>query len=252
MDSATLALLSGVVFGASLLQSATGIGYGVIAGPVLLAVLSGTEAFQISALHSLLIALLLCPMMIRSVNLRLLRILIIGSALGIPFGFAILQFVDVVALKLVCALAVAAVGVALLRQMATQKSNIRASTHTSPSRREAGSVGFLTGIMGGMLAMPGPLAATWMSIRRISKNEIRATILTFFLFAYGVLLSLNYRFSGFDQATLKLFLILSPAVVIGVFVGHSTSRHVSERRFQTILLFVLVATVVSLLISVFY
>ena len=37
-----------------------------------------------------------------------------------------------------------------------------------------------------MLAMPGPIAAAWMSINGLLKNEIRATIISFFVFAYGV------------------------------------------------------------------
>ena len=35
---------------------------------------------------------------------------------------------------------------------------------------ETASIGTLAGIMGGMLAMPGPLAATWMSLRAFDKD----------------------------------------------------------------------------------
>lgn len=59
MDIQTLLMLSCTVFGASLLQAAAGIGYGVIAGPILLIVLNGSEAFEISTLHNLIIAIVL-------------------------------------------------------------------------------------------------------------------------------------------------------------------------------------------------
>lgn len=49
------------VFGASALQSATGIGFGVIAGPVLLIVLNSRAAIQISIGLSLMIAAVLVP-----------------------------------------------------------------------------------------------------------------------------------------------------------------------------------------------
>ncbi len=49
------------VFGASALQSATGIGFGIIAGPALLIVLNDGSAIQVSVMLNLLIALLLAP-----------------------------------------------------------------------------------------------------------------------------------------------------------------------------------------------
>ncbi|MDN3722312.1 hypothetical protein QW131_31645 [Roseibium salinum] len=62
----------------------------------------------------------------------------------------------------------------------------------------------MSGIMGGMLAMPGPLAATWMSIRSYEKASVRSTILAFFVFAYGANVLSYTAVSGFDAQTLKL------------------------------------------------
>ena len=60
MDQAFL-ILNLAVFGAAALQSATGIGFGVIAGPVLLIALNDGAAIQISILLNLLIAVILTP-----------------------------------------------------------------------------------------------------------------------------------------------------------------------------------------------
>ncbi len=54
-------VLNVAVFGASALQSATGIGFGVIAGPVLLVALNDGSAIQISIVLNLLIAAFLAP-----------------------------------------------------------------------------------------------------------------------------------------------------------------------------------------------
>ncbi|MCH8244510.1 hypothetical protein IIB97_01325 [Patescibacteria group bacterium] len=54
-------ILSIAIFAAATLQSATGIGFGVIAGPVLLVVLNDSAAIQVSIILNLLIAMLLAP-----------------------------------------------------------------------------------------------------------------------------------------------------------------------------------------------
>ena len=61
----------------------------MIAGPILLVVLNGNEAFQISTVHNFLIALMLTPFVFRGSDRFALRCLLIGSAFGIPAGFII-------------------------------------------------------------------------------------------------------------------------------------------------------------------
>ena len=87
MDSSTLVLLTGTIFAASSLQAATGIGYGVIAGPVFLIIFNGVEALQLSVTHNLAIAVLLFPFLRAHVNGALLVTLVPGSVLGLLTGF---------------------------------------------------------------------------------------------------------------------------------------------------------------------
>ena len=100
--------------------------------------------------------------------------------------------------------------------------------------------------MGGMLAMPGPIAATWMSVRGYSKQETRSTILAFFIFAYGSNVLLYWSTYGFSNDVLKLTLTLAAPLALGIFIGNTISKHVSEVMFRKVLLAVLLATVASL------
>ena len=81
-----LLVLSIAVFGASVLQSATGIGFGVVAGPLLLIVLNDSAAIQVSVALNLLIAVILAPSLWRIADRKLLRSLLIGLAVGSPIG----------------------------------------------------------------------------------------------------------------------------------------------------------------------
>ena len=243
MDVPMLILLGSAVFGASCLQSATGIGYGVIAGPIFLVVLNGIEAFQISTIHNFCIALILLPMFWGQINRKLLCGLIVGSFGGIPFGFYLQTTVDIVLLKIAASLMVGFVTVALILDIrkATPWSSI-----TKKTPFENIGVGSLSGLMGGMLAMPGPLAATWMSIRGVNKSEVRATVLAFFLFAYGANIMLYASAIGFSSDVLSLSLWLIGPLVLGIVAGNGLSNRYSEQTFRYLLLLILILTMVLL------
>lgn len=248
MDPALLTLLGLAVFGAATLQAATGIGYGVIAGPVFLVALNGVEAIQISALHNLVIALVLVPMLKGGVQKPLLAWLTVGSVAGIAAGLVLQSTMNIVALKLIATAMVAFVALTLVADMRRARDLVH---HAQPTVAETISVGTLAGVMGGMLAMPGPLAATWMSIRAFDKASVRATILAFFVFAYGANVLAYALASGLGPSTLKLATWLAPALVLGIAAGAGVSRKLSEALFRKVLLGVLTATISMLLLSLF-
>lgn len=243
MDLTTLLLLSGTVFAASGLQTATGIGYGVIAGPVFLVVLNGVAALQISTLHNLAIALVLAPFLQTHIDRSILRSLILGSILGIVVGFVLQIAVSTNTLKIAATLMVGFVMLTYLRDMV----GLRRSAEGHKVRQfETLSVGAVAGLLGGMLAMPGPLAATWMSVRGMLKQQVRATILAFFIFAYGANTLLYAGWYGFDGNTLRLAATLFPVLGLGLIAGSKLSARLSEAMFRVILLGVLAATLILL------
>ncbi|MCP4494528.1 MAG: sulfite exporter TauE/SafE family protein [Gammaproteobacteria bacterium] len=231
---------------AAILQSATGIGYGVIAGPIFLAVLNGSHAFQISIVHNLLIALMLLPVVYRDFNRTVLIYLVLGSCLGIPAGFLLQLFVGVTFLKLFSMVVISIIAGALVFNMLNSTKH---SFEDGVKPTEQLFIGSLAGFMTGILAMPGPLASAWMSIRGGEKKAIRATVLSFFIFAYGSILILQVLFSGISQATQTLSLALAPVVIIGILTGNALSHHISEVVFRFILLAVLCSTAIVLLVS---
>ena len=85
---ATLIALHAAVFAAALLQAATGIGFGVIAGPIILMVMNSGAAVQVTILLSLLIAVVLAPSLYGQVHKKVLG----GRVLdGGQFAFELLD-----------------------------------------------------------------------------------------------------------------------------------------------------------------
>ena len=239
MDIVTLFMLGFAVFGASCLQTATGIGYGVIAGPIFLVVLNGPEAFQMSTLHNTAIALMLLPVLWSSINKKALRLLVASSSGGLVIGFALQLWIDVLALKILATLMIGFVTVTLARDM---MCNVTPIKQDSPSTLETSGIGMLAGIMGGMLAMPGPLVATWMSAKGFQKQEVRATVLAFFVFAYGANAILYAGVTGFSTEILKLTLLLMMPLIFGIIAGNRLAGLLNEKAFRWILLMVLLST----------
>ena len=81
MESYVLALHL-AVFAAALLQAATGIGFGIIAGPIILMVMNSASAIQVSILLSLMIALMLAPSLYGRADKPLLARLLLGAMAG--------------------------------------------------------------------------------------------------------------------------------------------------------------------------
>ncbi len=144
-----------VVFAAAFLQSATGIGFGIIAGPVILILIDSHAAVQVTMGLSFAVSLVLAPTLIAHVNRQMLKRLIFGTVLGLPIGMLVFWAVSLPVLKFLAMLAVAFMAWTIAR----------IPQNTIPTRPESGNamdlgVGVISGVMSTALAMPGPAAAT--------------------------------------------------------------------------------------------
>jgi uncharacterized membrane protein YfcA len=237
-------VLSIAVFGASVLQSATGIGFGIVAGPLLLIVLNDSAAIQVSVALNLLIAVILAPSLWRKSDRSLLRDLLLGLAVGSPIGLMIFLYTDVALLKIFAAVVVLFTLLLLLRGNRSDSASASVSTR----KFEKVVVGFAAGMMGGILAMPGPVPAAWMSARGIDKDTIRATILVMFVVAYGFALLLQLTLAEISANTVRLTALLVPSTIVGIVVGKYLSKRISETVFRWILTTVLTFTIAILFV----
>ena len=232
-------LLNVAVLVASTLQSATGIGFGVIAGPILLIVLNDGSAIQISIALNLLIAVILSPFLWKNVDRPILRNFVVGLLIGSPLGLLIFLVIDVTMLK-----ATAGIGI-LLTLYFTLKGMRSRPREQGPATGKSKQipVGVVAGIMGVCLAMPGPIPAAWMSARAFDKETIRATILAMFVVSYAIAMGLQYAIVGFGAEAFKLSYLLAPATLLGILTGHLVSSRITRIAFRRILVAVLASTV---------
>ena len=235
--------LNVAVLAASALQAATGIGFGIIAGPIMLAVLNDGSAIQISILLNLIIAGMLTPMLWRNIDRLLLTRLVVGLIVASPIGVWLFIAMNITWLKLLAAAAV-------VLTLALTIRNHRRQQPAEPKRTSAaqqGSMGIIAGLMGGSLGIPGPVPAAWMAAKGYGKDTIRATILAMFLVSYTFALVLQMTMATITPETYVGAAKLAPATIIGIFAGRWIGQYLTEETFRKILLLVLTLTVVLLL-----
>jgi uncharacterized membrane protein YfcA len=244
MDSAFI-VLNLAVLAAAALQSATGIGFGIIAGPIMLIVLNDGSAIHISIMLNLVIAVLLTPALMKDIDRTLLGRLVAGLLVGTPIGVWAFLAMDIILLKLAAALVVVMTMILMLRSR-------NASEGTGPVAAtdiERGSMGVIAGMMGGSLGMPGPVPAAWMSSKGYGKTVIRATILAMFIVSYALSFGLQLGAVGISGDTFSLAARLAPATVLGIMAGRFLHHRITERAFRKLLFVILLATVVLLLVT---
>jgi uncharacterized membrane protein YfcA len=251
MDSYLLALHF-AVFAAALLQAATGIGFGIIAGPIILIVMNSGSAIQVSILLNLLIALVLAPRLYGLADKALLVRLLWGTLAGMPLGIIIFTQIDIDMLKLLAGVAVMFMALIIMGVLKFKRQGAAPSEERVPADGRVPDllVGVVSGAMCSSLAMPGPVVAARMMALDAAKETVRATVLVMFVFSYFAALATQALMVGISTGSLTLSASLAPATLVGVFVGRYSVAWISQRGFRWILSIILTITALGLLWSV--
>lgn len=260
-------MLYPAVLVAALLQSATGVGFGLIAGPFLLLALAPHEALVVASALGLLIAVAVAPLLARHAERNDLRLLALGALAGLAPGTLAFVYADAQLLKGGAALLIVVMLHSLLRQRraqhtadtdtdtdtAGQAAPVPAPGAGRADRLAGFGAGLSAGALGVCLSMPGPGPAAYLLRLERGKHTIRATILTFFVLAFGAALPLQLAFGEFDPGRLRALLLrLTPLTLVGLLLGQLLTRFIAERAFRWLLIALLGATLANLLGSLFW
>ncbi len=234
-----------VVFAAAFLQSATGIGFGIIAGPVILILIDSHAAVQVTMGLSLVVSLVLAPTLIAHVDRRMLKRLSIGTVIGLPLGMLVFWLVSLPVLKFLAMLVVAFMAWIVSRSPQN-------STQTPSGSRTAVDlgVGVVSGAMSTALAMPGPAAAARLTSLALPKLSVRATVLLLMVISYFGALVVQAGLIGIERQTIETAAWMLPAALVGTFFGRLFVSRIDEALFRQIITVVLIVTAFGLLVDV--
>ena len=241
LNLSNLVLISLVVCAGTTLQVATGIGLGLLAGPILILNLESETAIFIAIILNLLVSLTLLPQEKGDICWPPLRMLLFGTLVGIPLGWLTLRHIDATSLKLLTGVVVLVAAVQLL---ISHRRDSGGAEHIVPLRTLLG--GGVSGFMSGCLAMPGPVAMWTLLQQRLAPSLARATVRALFVFSYSAALMIHVGLGGIPTAGWEIVGVLIPALATGVVLGVVVKRKVKESSLHAVLRLLLLAMGLSL------
>lgn len=218
-----------VIFLAALIQAAGGMGFGLIAAPVLVAALGPTAGIQAAILLNILVALVAWGIGRKEVRYDLLMPMMPGALAGLFIGMAISLLVPAMMIKV--ALCAALVGLCFLPQKRREEARSRDQ-----------SLPVLSGIMGAALAMPGPAAAVYLRGRTETARSFRSSMMPVLSVIYlgAALGGLSVR--GLEPAAINAFALDSQSAIAGLMAGLLVSKRLSEQLMVSLTKVLLLAT----------
>jgi uncharacterized membrane protein YfcA len=216
MSPVVLVLLAvGALFGA-VVQSATGLGLGLVIAPIVFAVLPPPQAvlLVICLTTTLNVAMLLARRGPRAVRWRALAVVLAWSVPGIVAGVAIVRAAPRPALQV--AVGVAVIGALALR--AWHPHVVLAGRRRAVAR---GVVGLVAGVLTTTLSTTGPPLALWLDAEGASPAELRDSLAFAFLVLNTIGVVTLSRQVTLGHDALVAGAIALPAVGAGFLVGRA-------------------------------
>jgi uncharacterized membrane protein YfcA len=229
-------LAAAAVLAGAAVQSATGFGFALVAGPALFAVLDPYEA--VSALLALGAALNLLVLLDGGpgpVLWRSLSPLLAAALPGLVLGVLALEAFSKAALQLF-------VGVAVVLAVAVQVRVGKGDTHQDLGPFAAMGTGVVSGALTTSISISGPPIVLWLDARGAGPAEFRATLAAAFLalnFAGWVALLAGGGVG--ELAGASVLLPLLALVVTGHFAGALVFRRIDRGSFRVAVLGLVVA-----------
>jgi len=216
-------------FAGALIAGVTGFAFGLVVAALWLHILTPVQTATLIIAYGLIVQGYAVIRLRHALDWRRLWPFILGAALGVPAGVAVLGWADPAHVR-------AATGVFLIvySVYALLRPTLKPVTHGGAAA-DAG-VGFLNGVLGGMTGLAGILVTIWSGLRGWPKDVQRAIFqpvaVSIFLMSA---LWLGAR-GTVTLETIKLFVIGLPFLLAGTWLGLKLFGRIDEATFRKIVL----------------
>jgi len=244
MDVVTLDLLIFLLatIAAALVAGVAGFAFGLVAAAAWLHVITPLQTASLIIAFGLIVQGIAVWKLRRALQWGRLWPFLVGAALGVPIGVAVLAWADPNIMRAgIGALLILYSGYALARP--TMKPIVAGG---APA--DAG-IGLLNGVLGGATGLAGIIVTIWCGLRGWSKDAQR----TVFQPVGVAIFAMSAVWLGIggtvDTQTLQLFILGLPVLLIGTWLGLRLYGRVGEAGFRKIVLVLLLASGAALLLS---
>jgi uncharacterized protein len=234
-----LALFFFATFLGALVAGLAGFAFGLIASAMWLHIISPAQSAPLIAAFAIVIQGATLWKFRHAMQVSRLFPFLAGGAVGIPIGTAVLHWASAAHMRATIGAALVLFSVYSLARPALPP--VKGGTFAD------GLVGFASGVIGGGTGLAGIPVIVWASLRRWSKDEQRAI---FQPVVVAIFLMMLLWFGGagiITTATLQLFAIGLPAVLIGTWFGFKLYGKLNEATFRVVVLVLLLLSGLTLL-----
>lgn len=220
----------------------TGFGAALAAMPLWLGAVSPATAAQLAAASGVIGHVRTLPSLRASIEPGRVVPFLVAGVIGVPFGLALVPQISVVHFKL---------GVGLVLVIYCGFMLITRGRHVIAweSRSANGAIGFIGGFMAGLAGLSGPAPVIWASMQVWSRHEKRALIQSFNLTILSAMLAGSAAAGLMTAEFFRSLLIALPGTIIGAQLGNALYRRLDDRRYDGIVLGLLMLSGVALIAS---
>ncbi len=238
-----LAIVIGGAVLAGFVQGLSGFAFSLAALSVWAWAVAPHTAAPMAVFGSLVGQVVALPVTWRGTNLKRLAPFVAGGLAGVPLGIFLLGVLDPAGFKLGLGLFLLVYCPAMLFAPSTWA--VRWGGGWAD-----GAAGWLGGVFGGIGGMAGALPQLWCTLRGWDKHTQRGVMQAFNICMHVATLT-GYVVAGgrIDGETLKLFAIITPALVAPVLLGALVFRRLDQKAFRRIVLALLFVSGLALTAS---
>jgi uncharacterized membrane protein YfcA len=229
-------------FVAAFVTGVAGFAFGMVAAAIWLHALVPVQTTALIVAYALLVQGYAVWKLRKAIAPARLWPFIVGSAIGVPAGLAVLRWVPAAQIRL-------GTGVLLILFSVYNLPRPKMPSVAWAGRVGDGSIGVLNGALGGATGLGGILPTIWSGMRGWTRDEQRAVFQPTAVFTF-VLCLLAFGGTGVvTQDVLRLFAIGLPALIAGTLLGWSIYGKLDETTFRKIVLSLLLISGFAILFT---
>lgn len=225
-------------FFASVYQGIAGFGFVLIAAPLALLFLDKFTVVISLAIIAAILNGFLVKKIHHPIHWKLVIPLLIASLVGMPIGLWLLTTTSIETIKIVAG----SLAIIFTFLIVFQKSLFHANRFTTAV------AGVLSGILQTSIGMSGPPVVLLLAGSGKEKNDMRKTLVTYFLFLNSLSLPVLYTSGEFTWEHISIGLYALPFVFLGAHVGHKLSHKFSQETYKIL---ALITVTITGLISIY-
>jgi uncharacterized membrane protein YfcA len=220
----------------------TGFGTALTAMPLWLLVLPPAVAAQLAAAGGAIGQLQTLPAIWHAVEWRRVGPFIIAGLAGVPLGTWLVPHISLREFKL-------GVGVVLIAYCSFMLLFKDRYAAIGGGRGADAMIGFGGGILAGLAGLSGPLPTIWATLKAWTKDEKRALFQTFNFVMLTAMLAASAVAGLMGRDLFRALLFALPGTIVGARLGGWAYRKLDERRFDRLVLSLLLASGVAMAVS---